>query len=102
MYWATSLGIGLLLNGAILIVSGQYAVSAHSENQEMCTSIIGQGVQFFSDDVNQSCDKVNIYVQFGNIMTIAGIVMAVIGGSSMIVGSVIRDKKLTKQNTDYY
>jgi hypothetical protein len=42
-------------------------------------------------------------VQFGNFMTIIGIVMAVIGGISMIVGSVIRDKRgLTRQDTDYY
>lgn len=36
-------------------------------------------------------------------MTITGIVIAVIGGVSMIVGSVIRDKRgLTTQDSDYY
>ena len=65
--------------------------------------MIGRGAQIFSDDVSQSYGNVGTAVQFGNFMTIIGIVMAVIGGISMIVGSVIRDKRgLTRQDTDYY
>jgi hypothetical protein len=78
-------------------------ISTYSENQEMCNSLIGRGAQIFSDDVSQSCGNVGTAVQFGNFMTIIGIVMAVIGGISMIVCSVIRDKRgLTRQDTDYY
>lgn len=103
MYWAVSLGIGLLLIGVILIMSGQYTISSYSENLDMCNSLIGRGVQIFSDDASQSCDSVNIAVQSGNIMTIIGIFTAGIGGVSMIVGSVIKDKRgLTRQDADYY
>ena len=103
MYWAVSLGIGLLLIGMILIMSGQYAVSTYSDNQEMCNSLIGRGAQIFSDNASQSCNEVENAIQFGNIMTIIGIVKAVIGGASMIVGSVIREKRgLPRQDADYY
>lgn len=53
MYWAVSLGIGLLLIGVILIMSGQYTISSYSEDQEMCNSMIGRGAQIFSDDASQ-------------------------------------------------
>ena len=103
MYWAVSLGVGLLLIGVILIMSGQYTISTYSENQDMCNSLIGRGAQIFSDDASQSCGDIENAVQFGNIMTIIGIVMAILGGVSMIVGSVIRDKRgLTRQDADYY
>ena len=65
--------------------------------------VLSKNAQIFSDDVSQSCGNVGTAVQFGNFMTIIGIVMAVIGGISMILGSVIRDKRgLTRQDTDYY
>lgn len=103
MYWAVNLGIGLLLIGVIFVISGQYTISTYSENQEMCNSIIGQGVQLFSEDATQSCSDVNISVQFGNIMNLIGIVLAVIGGIGMIVGSVIKDKRgITREDIDYY